>query len=173
MAWSLAQHIVAELIRVLPRRGRHLIDEGFDNIALNRRADRPPEAVWNSRIRFDVFHTNIRNVVGQRRGAIDRDPVDTIWRKRPKPFHQRLLNETLHENGSLAGTIHRSPHTGVTDRAVEIVLNIVFAAPDHLHRFAYSLRCLDSIGDKIRLAAAAETASEIRRVNVHRLSGKP
>jgi hypothetical protein len=80
-----------------------------------------------------------------------------------------LLHHALHEDGRLARAIDRSPHSNVGDRAVIVVLDVVFAAPHDFDRFADGLRGFHRISHEVRFSAPAEAAAEIRRVNVHRI----
>ena len=64
MPRTFRQQIAPELIRILPSCGGELVHERFDNVALHRRSNGPPETVRNSGIILDVFDANIRNVIG-------------------------------------------------------------------------------------------------------------
>ena len=82
------QETTAKLVGILPRRGGELVHESFDDEALHRCTDGTPEAIRNSRIGFDVFNPDIRNVIRQSGSTIHGDAVDTIRRQGSKPFHK-------------------------------------------------------------------------------------
>src|SRR5207249_862846 len=68
-----------------------------------------------------------------------------------------------------AGFVEPARQLRVRRGAVKVVLHIVFARPGHLYRRAYRLGKLDSLGDEVLLRAAAESTSEICRVDAHLL----
>ena len=104
---------------------------------------------------------------GQRRRAVDRDEVDAVRRQAADALHQRLLDDALHERRPACPAASTAPHIrDVGDRTVEVVLHVVFARPHDLDRLADGLRGLDRVGDEVGLAAPAESAAEVRRVNL-------
>ena len=79
----------------------------------------------------------------------------------------RIMNAT-----GLPGRVDGRRHPHVGDRAVEVVLHVVFARPDDLHRLADGFRRFDRVGDEVGFAAASEAAAEIRREDVDLVGGQ-
>src|SRR5262249_29205517 len=144
--WMFGQQVAPKFVWILAGGCSEFIHECFDDKSLHRRTDGAPETIWNFGIRFDVFNSDVWNVVWQRRRAVDGNENQPVGGQPADTLHQRLLYDALHEDRWLAGGIDCAPHASVGDGPVIVMLHVILARPDDLHRFPDCFRGLHGIG---------------------------
>src|SRR5262249_6336043 len=162
---------------ILLRLSRELIDEALDNERSASWPDAaPPACVHPGRwLLLDIVDMNGANVVRQIRRGLHRVPVNACFH-RFRPVVARDdggASYPMRPAHRLALRIQRRADAVVIVRAVQVVLNVLLARPDHLHRTADLLRDLYRSHRAIEIEAPAESTAQQMVVDAHLLAVQP
>ena len=135
------------LERILLRRRGQLVDEALDHEGVARRADAAPERGRNAgRLLAHVVDVEVRDLVRQLDGAVDRVGIDAVLeQRREEARHDRRADDAMVPGDELAVRIKSGADAVVVVGPVHVVLDVLLAAPDDLHRI------LRLLGDERRL----------------------
>ena len=166
------EELPAQRHRVAMRGGGQLVDEALDHEGVERAVDRAPPAARHDRFRRGVLDAHVRDGVRQVTGAAELirfgmgggGIVERLDRRRHEPVVP----------GDDATPFVQAPLDPVERGGpVEVVLQVVGARPDRLHRGRDGLRDLDRLGGVVGVDAPPEAASEERDVQRDRFLRKP
>ena len=160
----LREQLAPELVGVLPgawaTSSSMLEHEGVDAVP-----DRTPEADRHVRVLEHVVDPEVRDAVDLVRRAFERDRIE--------PVLDELREHPAHDRGRHAAVLPGDDPTAVVDpdldpvqasRTVEVVLHVLFARPDQLHRPADRLGHRCRLEREVELEPPAEAAAEERGV---------
>src|SRR2546422_59400 len=166
----LAEGGAPELVRILARRVRELVDEAFQKETVLRVPDRAPEPdLEAARLLARILDMQVGNVVRTVANALDAEFVHPVGRQlhEVRAFHDRGRSDASGEERRASALVHAARHPGHRGRAVEVAARIVLAAVDELYRLAGDLREHRRANDRIGREAAAESAAEVHGVDLH------
>src|SRR2546425_11542376 len=166
----LAEEGAPELVRILARGVRELVDEAFQKETVLRVPDRAPEPdLEAARLLARVLDAQVGNVVRTVANALDAEFVHPIGRQlhEVRALHDRRRGYARGEERRASVRVHAARHPRDRGRAVEVAARIVFAAVDELYRLAGDLREHRRANDRIGREAAAESAAEVHGVDLH------
>ena len=161
MPWRISQQVPSQLIRIFVALGGEFINEALEEKAVLRRAHRTPEAHGNSRFRQLIIDQDVGNCVRHGVTNFHAPGVEIVFQRAEAP-HDRGTCNPVHPHGRPAIGIETRGELRVRGRAVEIMLDIVFARPRHLYRLARGFRNLDGVGDVVRFKPPPKSSAEKR-----------
>ena len=159
----------AEGDRVDPLGGGHLVDERLDGELVVAGADRPPRPDVDAAVLAQVFVELVVARVGDL-VALDQDLVlalEPLVHGRQQPGQRRGADDAMAPRGEIAVGVEAGLEVLGRQRPVLVVLDVVLAAPDDLHRLAGRLGEQHRVEHEILLDLAAEAAPEEHHVDLH------
>ena len=112
------------------------------------------------RLLADVVHQHIGKAV-RPGGALDGVAVEAVLESSRQPTRQdRRAGDPVTEGDRRAADVQGRGHAVIVERPVDVVLDVLLAGPDHLHRALDLLGDLHRLGDAVDLQPAAEAAAE-------------
>ena len=164
-----AQQLAPQLVGVLARRRRDLVEEALGDEGVLRDPHRPPEAPGHRKeIDRHLIHQEIGDGVRQVRRTVDQRPVDALV-ERPELEEDGRRHDAVRPGHRGARGIETRRELVVRCRAIEPVLHVVLARPDHFHRGAHGLGYPHRLRDEVRLEPAPEPAAQEGGVDGHLL----
>ena len=168
MARLLLQQLQTKRERVLSRGMGELVHEALDREAVDRMADRAHVADADADFLARVVDAEIRHVIGVVRGALD-DGIEGIGGVGCEPRRDRGADAVKAPRDEFLAGIETGVESDRCRRSVVVVRHVVFTRPNQLDGGTDGFRRGDRRGYEIDLEAAAETATEQRRVHAHAL----
>lgn len=168
MTRLLREQRAPELVRILARRVRHLVDERLGEEIVLRIPDRTPEPRADAGRILDPIDVDVRHRIRRVGQAFDRRAVDAVLDERGLGTcsdRERLAHGARLDHDRIAVGVEAARHFADRHRAVVVALGIVFTRVDDFHRRVGGLRKLDRLHEEILPEAAAEAAAEERGVH--------
>ena len=111
----------------------------------------PPPGGETGRLITNIVHEDVRNVVRHLlRGAVDGIFVETVYEGRGRPTRQdRGGRDAVMVSDQLVLRIEAGGEPVVVVGSIDVVLDVLFAAPDDLHRAIDLLRDRDGLGNAV------------------------
>src|SRR5262245_12890039 len=168
-AWLLVEQSDAVGERILLRTDRELVHEALDHEGSASRSNAaPPGRVHpGGGFLLDIVDVNGAAVVGLIRRGLHRVPINTVFHRFGTVVARDDggAGDSMRPAHRLASRIEPRADAVVIVWAVQVVLNVFLARPDHLHRPTHLLRDLHRPHGPVVVETAAESAAQQVVVN--------
>jgi hypothetical protein len=118
-----------------PARARQLIEKALRHIGIVRMTIATPQPDRNRRVGATILQTSMCKPIGQAGRPIDHERVDPVANTpRIAPREHRWTDHAMEPSQGHSGRVESSTQSMQRHGAVVVVLKVVGARPDHLHR---------------------------------------